>query len=275
MTLAWQRIFRFALALLAGGSVWATSRLYDLSLRDPSYVDGWILAASVLFLALFNVRKKIPVVPLLSAGTWTVAHIYGGWFAVVVFLVHTEMALPGGPLETILWIVFLLLAASGMLGTYIVATFPQRLSRHGAPHGLRRQGERLIFERIPIYRAELARAAEELALKSIAETKSTTISDFYAQRLQPYFSEPRGFVYHLMESDRPLHMLRDEMSAQQRYLNARGREVLSESAAMIAAKDNLDYHFALQLTMKAWLFVHIPLVAHPVPWTQVCLTRRA
>ena len=50
-----------------------------------------------------------------------------------------------------------------------------------------------------------------------------------------------------------------EIDGQKRYLNREGRELLEEIAWRVEAKDNLDRQHALQLLLKAWLFVHIPL----------------
>jgi peptidoglycan biosynthesis protein MviN/MurJ (putative lipid II flippase) len=34
---------------------------------------------------------------------------------------------------------------------------------------------------------------------------------------------------------------------------------MDEIAELVRQKDGLDYHHSLQLTLKLWLFVHIPL----------------
>ena len=44
-----------------------------------------------------------------------------------------------------------------------------------------------------------------------------------------------------------------------RFTNEAERAALDKLAALVRQKDGLDYHRALQLTLKLWLFVHIPL----------------
>ena len=44
-----------------------------------------------------------------------------------------------------------------------------------------------------------------------------------------------------------------------RFLAPEQRKVLGELAVMVAQKDGLDYQRSLQLSLKLWLFVHIPL----------------
>jgi hypothetical protein len=44
-----------------------------------------------------------------------------------------------------------------------------------------------------------------------------------------------------------------------RFLDKREREVMDKIAELVRQKDGLDYHQSLQLMLKSWLFVHIPL----------------
>lgn len=259
MSWSWRRFRNFSFAALAALVVLAIADLYEIMLRDASYMDGWILLASMVVLAMFNARKKFPMLPLLAAKTWMQVHIYVGWFAVGVFFVHTGLELPNGTIETALWCAFVAVALSGVFGAFFSTSAPARLTRHGEPVGRRRHGERFIYERIPAFRAEIAVAAEELANKSVRETKSSIISDYYVTRLEPFFRKPRNVLLHLFDSDKHLHTLRSEMRALERYLDDKGRDILIEMSQLVGAKDNLDFYRALQLTLKGWLFVHIPL----------------
>ena len=240
MSATLRRARNLAIAIAAGAILLGLSRLYELSLRDHNFMDGWVLAAAIVGLVLFNARKKIPVLPLIPVRVWTQFHIYLGWFSAAAFLIHV------------------LVIVSGVVGAYMSATFPARLTRHGEPLGLRRHGERVIFERIPAYRNRLAGDAEALAMRSIDETRSVIIAEFYAARIQPYLAGPRNMLLHLFESDRPRHQLREHSRSLQRYLDPRGREILAELDQIVMVKENLDYHYALQGMLKAWLFVHIP-----------------
>ena len=44
-----------------------------------------------------------------------------------------------------------------------------------------------------------------------------------------------------------------------RYLNEQERATLEKLAQLVRQKDGLDYHHAVQTTLKLWLFVHVPL----------------
>ena len=42
-------------------------------------------------------------------------------------------------------------------------------------------------------------------------------------------------------------------------MDGKERESLERLSDLVCQKDDLDYHHALQATLKGWLFVHIPL----------------
>ncbi len=235
--------------VLAAGLVWV-DRLYDLSLRDASFLSGWLLVVGVGLLALYNVRKKFPFLPLIDASSWLQAHIYTGWLVIALFLLHTSFRLPNGALEIALWLLFVVVAGSGLVGLALSRTLPDRLRRHG---------ERIIFERIPTFRAELAREVEVIAMRSVTEASSNTIAQYYVTHLQPFFHGPRNMIGHLTGSNEALLRMSREIKSLEQYLNKEGREILDEIEWRVIAKDNLDHQHALQWLLKCWLFVHIPL----------------
>lgn len=251
MTTFRARRLRFvASAVLAGGLLAWLNWLYDLSLRDASFLSGWILVACLVFLTLFNVRKKLPVLPLISASLWLQLHIYVGLLTSFVFLMHTSWRLPQGPFEKVLWLIFVVLSLSGLFGLL--------LSR-ALPNLIRQRGERVLFERIPGFRAELAREAQGLAEWSVTESNSNAIASYFAGRLQTFFQGPRNFFAHLQGTVEPLNKLQAEMASLQRYMDPDERAILEEIEERVVLKDDLDRQYALQFVLKAWLFVHIPL----------------
>jgi hypothetical protein len=139
---------------------------------------------------------------------------------------------------------------SGFFGLFISRALPKRLTVRG--------GE-VLFERIPAIRRDLQERAEALALKSISEVKSATIADFYARELKDFFEGRRNFGLHLLEVSSPLNQILNRINDLNRYLNDKERATLQEIAGLVRQKDGLDYHYALQLMLKTWLFVHIPL----------------
>lgn len=212
--------------------------------------SGVFLFALICGLGLFNARKKLPFVPLLSATTWMQVHIYAGFFAVVVFLFHTGFRAPTGGLEILTYTLFVAVALSGVIGLALSRALPPRLTAHG---------ENVVFERIPGIIANLRSELERLVLASEAKTHSSTIADFYETRLALFFSRPRHLWSHLVSSPRPLNNLLERIEALDRYLDEDEKETSARIAEIVRAKNNLDHQWHLQGLLKVWLFVHIPL----------------
>ncbi len=250
MTYAARKYRHVAITVVIAAILATLDYHYDLAMRDASFLSGWLLAAGLVLLALYNIRKKLPFLPLLKSAQWLQLHIYVGWLVILLFLLHTGFRLPSGPLEIVLWALFVAVAGSGVAGIALSRSVPRRLRLHG---------ERIIFERIPQFRARLAAEVEELAMRSVKETSSNAIADCYAVRLLPYFAGPRNFNAHLRGSQEPLLRLRREIKSIERYLSKEGKEILAEIESRVVAKHNLDYQHVWQLVLKGWLFVHIPL----------------
>jgi hypothetical protein len=125
------------------------------------------------------------------------------------------------------------------------------------PRRLSTRGGEVIFENIAALRHGLREQAETLALGS--DTKSPAIAEFYARELSDFFAGPKNAWFHLLESRRPLNSILSEMDDLRRCLNDTERVTFEKLVACVREKDGLDYHRALQLTLKLWLFVHLPL----------------
>lgn len=219
-------------------------------LPRATYLTGWLLLGLMLVLALYNGRKKIPFLPLASSKGWLQFHVYAGYFSVILFLGHLNFRFPTGGLENTLAALYAAVTLSGILGLFISRAFPNRLTTRG--------GE-VIFEKIPVVRRELGEKARGLALKSVSDVQASTTADFYAKELAEFFTGPKNFWRHLFEVRSPLNRLLKKMEDLNRFLNEKERAVMTEMGNLVRQKDGLDYHYSLQLTLKLWLFVHIPL----------------
>lgn len=229
---------------------WFSISILETSIRATSFWSGWFLFFLVVSLALFNGRKKLPFLPLLTVATWMQYHIYAGVFSILVYLAHAGFQLPHGSLELGLCVLFVLIALSGVVGLIISRVIPV---------GLTTRGEAVLFERIPTLRMNLQREVEDLVVECSREHQTTTISDFYTDRLDQFFRGPRNVIYHLAGWTRPLRELEREIAAMDRYLNDGEREVAGQILECARLKDDLDYQWARQMLLKGWLFVHIPL----------------
>ncbi len=222
------------------------------------FLSGWALFIVMLALTFYNARKKISFLPLLSSEAWLQFHIYTGLLTGVLFLVHISYRMPRGWFDATLACLYVLVMLSGFFGLFASRAIPKRLTTRG--------GE-VLFERIPGIRRQLQERAETLALQSVEQVKSSTIADFYVRELKYFFESKRNLLAHVFEVRAPLNLLLNKITDLNRYLNDSERETMDEIAALVREKDGLDYHYSLQLVLKAWLFVHIPLTYSLLLWT--------
>jgi len=220
------------------------------ALRKTGLATGWLLLALVVGLALYNVRKKFPFLPLGSAATWLQIHIYLGLFSGILFGLHLQWQLPRGIFEIVLALLYTAVFVSGLFGLIISRVFARRLAI--------RPGE-YLFQRISPIRHQLLSQVERLVIECMETTESTGVPEFYARRLKPFFERPRYYWHHLNLSSRPVSRLLSELQSLERYLNETERDVMRQIAEFVKQKDDLDYHFAHQAMLRYWLFAHVPL----------------
>jgi hypothetical protein len=221
---------------------------FKQSVPNYGFVTGWTFLGVMILLALYNGRKKLPFLPLGKSETWLQIHIYAGFFTVVLFLIHLNFRFPRAWFGNSLALLYLLVTGSGIAGLILSRVVPRRLSTRG--------GE-VIYEKIPALRYGLQQQAEALAVGQ--EAKSPALADFYVRKLAVFFAGRRNFWLHLLESRRPVSALLAEMDDLKRYLDDKERPTLERLAQLVRQKDGLDYHYALQTSLKLWLFVHLPL----------------
>ena len=72
----------------------------DARLHPSSWVSGYVLMGCLLFLAGFNLRKKLPALPTIGSGRfWMQAHIYVALVSIGIFLSHIGPGIPMGGLS--------------------------------------------------------------------------------------------------------------------------------------------------------------------------------
>ena len=249
-TFAGRRWRNLALLCAACIVLVTVERLFAVSLRSSSWPSGLLLLAAMIILASYNVYKKLPFLLLLRSSTWLQLHIYVGLFTILLFPIHAGFHVPHGLLGKIMAGLYLGVAGSGLAGLAMSRAFPRLLSM---------RGPEIIFEQIPARRLELRQQVEKLLLDTAAELQSTQLADLYSQRLAKLFNGQRHFWLHFFQYQGRYHALLTEMKAQERYLNAREREIFERVTGFVKAKDDLDIQGALQCALKYWLFIHIPL----------------
>lgn len=252
-----RRLLWVSLLVAATVSMASVYTLWAGATTRAAYLTGWLLFGVMVVLTGYNLFKKIPYLPLGRSEVWLQFHIYAGLFTGVLFLLHVKGQWPTGWFEIVLTCLYGVVMISGVVGLFISRGWPQRLTARG--------GE-VPFDRIPIIRRELRERAEAMALAVVAEAKSATIAEFYARRLQDFFAGSRHFLSHLFEIRQPLNALVHEFNELNRFLNEQERKVAEQLVVLVRQKDGLDYQHALQLTLRLWLFIHIPVTYSLMLW---------
>jgi hypothetical protein len=250
----WVRGLVFALFCI--GLSWIVW-IYGNSLRDPRYLDGWVLACGMGLQLYFHIARKRATLTPRSASRWRTRHIWIGLFLIVAFVLHSDFTLPDTVFEWALWIGFMLVAVSGIFGTCLAWWIEAR----------RLVDEGVVYERIPERRTELARAAKAAVAAQEASTSSLDlpappydawIADLYTAHLQDFFAEARNTLPHLIGSRRPLTRLTDEIDDLSRFVDRNGREKLADIKELAIEKNKLDIASAYLGMSRAWLLVHVP-----------------
>lgn len=248
------------IATISAGLFWLVW-IYGTGLRDPRYLDGWVLAGGMCLQLYFHIAIKTARLSPKSAMRWRKIHIFLGYVLIAAFVSHSDFALPDTGFEWALWAGFVLVTLSGIFGAYLAWS----LKTKG------RIEEGMSYDRIPILRAELARdvhaavvetdpAAAQIALPGLPGLPHDAwILDLYANHLRDFFQGPRNFTAHLVGSQRPLKRLTDEIDTLSGYVDPQGREKLAAIRNLVIEKDQLDFARVYLGLSKGLLFVHVPV----------------
>jgi len=232
--------------------------IYGTGLRDPRYLDGWVLAVGMSLQLYFHIAIKRARLSPKSAVRWRKLHIFLGYLLIAAFVSHSDFSLPDTGFEWALWAGFMLVTLSGIFGTYLAWSLQ-------AKHGI---DERIDYDHIPARRAELARDVHAAVAKTDpvaaaialpAPPYDAWIMDLYVNHLQDFFQGQRNFAAHLIGSQRPLKRLTDEIDNLSRYVDKQSQEKLDVIKRLMVEKDRLDFARVYLGLTKGWLFVHVPV----------------
>jgi hypothetical protein len=245
------------IAAISVGLLWLVW-IYGNALRDPRYLDGWILAGGAIFQLCFHVASKTAVLPAKSVMRWRKLHIFLGYLLIAAFISHTDFSLPDTGFEWVLWAAFVLVTLSGIFGTYLAWSLR-------AKRGI---DERVRYDLIPARRAELARDVQGAVTKTDpgaaaialpAPPYDAWIMDLYTTHLRDFFEAQHNFSAHLVGSQRPLKRLIDEIDHLSSYVDQSGQKKLAAIKNLVVEKDRLDFARVYLGLTKGWLLVHVPV----------------
>ena len=82
-----------AVAVISAALLWLVA-IYGNALRDPRYLDGWILAGGMALQLLFHIAIKTARLSPKSVMRWRRLHIFLGYVLIGVFISHLDVSLP-------------------------------------------------------------------------------------------------------------------------------------------------------------------------------------
>lgn len=235
-------------ALAVAAMFWLVD-VYDASLRDARFLDGWILLLGCGVQVLFSLRRKFPLLPLGNVSSWMRVHIYAGFFLLTAFALHTQFAWPSGMFETALWALFVILAVSGVFGAYLTRSVPSKLEQN-------RGGS--AFDDFPAAQTELLQRADNLVMGAGGVAASPSITDFYANTLSGFLNGPSSAVGLYRRSPSTFRRLCEEMDSLEKRLDDGGKQTMQAMREVLVEKNRLNNRYAYELLLRLWLFVHIP-----------------
>lgn len=245
-----RRTIALIVTLAAVIAVWLIAWVEDSRLGHASYFTGATCLSSLLLLILISVRRRIPVLPLGSASTWTQIHIYTGLFATAVYVMHVPSLIGAGMFEYLLSIVFWIVSASGFYGLYASRTIPKRLTAIDSQYR---------FDLIAWHRDQIADTAGRLLENVSEKTTVRVLGTYYTTYLRPFFGNRPSLAYVLVPRGNRRRQLLGGLKELDRYLEPGGKQMAGRFAALVRRRDDLDYQFALQLRLRVWLIVHSAL----------------
>lgn len=242
-------------------SLFVLVSLYGNGLRDPRYLDGWILAGGMVLQLGFHIAVKTARLQPRSAARWKQLHIFIGYLLIAVFVSHADFTLPDTGFEWAISVAFTLVTLSGLLGTYLA--WSMTAGRERGMDCAMGGGDDAAATR----RAELSLAVQAVVLKSEAAPADAVlpappfqawIKELYGAHLKDYFEGPLPVVSHLFGSDRAMRRVMDEIDALSRYVDRQNQDKLDAIKALVAEKHRIDSNNVQAALMRGWLYVHVP-----------------
>ena len=230
---------------------------YQDALRDPRYLDGWVLAGGMSLQLYFHIAVTARSLSPRAAARWRRFHILLGYLLIPTFILHCDYAFPDTALEWALWSCFVFISLSGLFGIYIAWSLKSRDATV----------QSVGFDRIPVRRAELARDLHAIVHTAHPAAASTAlppppydawIRELYADCLRDFFAKRPSLPGRLIGARHRLNRVMDAIDNLSGFVDEPSQKKLALIKSLVVEKDRLDAaHVALGLS-RGWLLIHVP-----------------
>lgn len=229
--------------------VLAAAQASAVELGTPERITGYTLFGIMFFLVLFNIRKRLSMVPSGKARYWFVLHIVVGVLAVPMYWLHTATLWPTGLYEQLIALSFYVVALTGIWGFVLLKTYPKRLTETGVE---------IIYERVPAEIVAIREEAQRIVMACSEASGQETLALQYRDRLAWFFARPRFGWSHFMGARRASAWWRSRLLTVRKYLADSEISYLDELEALGQYKNKVDLNYTIQRVFKAWLLIHVP-----------------
>lgn len=240
-----RRLWLPGLTALAIAGVLALAAFRAARLEDNRLWSGWTMLSALAVLAAFNLRKRVPSLPVGGNALWLGWHVWLGLATIAVIHIHIGWRLPIGTFSWLLYSLYWSVVVTGLVGLALGRLLPPLLATIG--------GE-IIYERIPeralALHAEAAAVVEDCAGTPGAET----LKRHFVDRLDGELATPRRTWRLGAEA-----AIAARFAVLARAAGPALAAPVADLLAIVREKLLLDRHWLVQGVLKGWLFVHIPL----------------
>lgn len=214
--------------------------------RRLQYESGLAMAALLLLLAGYGLRKGMRWLPLPVTSVWLTLHLQLGLLSLVVYGMHAGLRWPAGRVEQLVALCYGLVAGSGLVGLFLQRSLPRRLAARG--------GE-VIYERIPAVARELR---EQLGQLADGGSGHGELERLYEERLAPLFAGPRFSLASVVGIEWRAERLARRVAALEPEPTPEFRRTLDRIGELVERKRVLDFQFSLQGALRGWQYLHLP-----------------
>lgn len=226
---------------------------YDVYSYRYDYLTGWLLLGIILTQFLYYAHKRLKWFRLPNGLPWLQLHTEFGLLAVVVFLIHMGLVLPGGGLSLFLVVVFIAVILTGLLGLYIKKRYQKMV--------LRRTSREVVAEEIPKLIDTLRQKAEKIMIDCASQRGDSLLVNHFLKHLTAVFVAPQDLLAHLVGSDPKLTKQLGDIEQLIPYLDKSEVQPAKQLMELIRRKNRLDYFYAHDSMLKLWLLIHVPLAS--------------
>jgi len=242
----WPLLFSFALVILF------ISYYFYIQSASPSIRNSFIMTygilgiVSMVFLALYIVRKNIFCFRLGPAQSWLQAHIYIGIISLVIILMHSGFNFTG-IFSIVFLVLFILVIASGIVGTLIYKTIPLSLTKYG--RDIKPENETITDMEKHLSEAD-----------QLVSRTSDEFREIYKKTIRPFLKSKRtSWEYLFMEESELIRKRKDMMENCKHLVPAGDIYDINILSSMLLEREKLSFVWSKKKLLKIWLNFHLPL----------------